>query len=131
MATKKTKLVHKHKSKRLLKKMLSYKKTKKTQKNNNNKKNKNMKSYKKSMSKVRSKSKNLKVSKNIKHIKHIKHINHINHKGGFANCNLATIKEPGFSVDALGSIAGINIPDSRAAIFRPNCNTSTPQAMAP
>ena len=125
MPIKKTKLVHKHKSKRLLKKMLSYKKTKKTQKNNNNKKNKNMKSYKKSMSKVRSKSKNLKKSKNIKHI------NHINHKGGFANCNLATIKEPGFSVGALGSIAGINIPDSRAAIFRPNCNTSTPQAMAP
>ena len=88
-----------------------------------------MKSYKKLLSKMHFKSKSLKVRKNIRHIKHIKHIKH---NGGFAsNCNLATIKESGFSVDALGSIAGINIPSSRAAIFRPNCNTSTPQAMTP
>ena len=58
--------------------------------------------------------------------------NHKNHKGGFSsNCNLATIKEPGFSVDALGSIAGLSIPESRAAIYRPNCKTNSYQAMTP
>ena len=55
-----------------------------------------------------------------------------NHKGGFSSsCNLATIKEPGFSVDALGSIAGLSIPESRAAIYRPNCKTNSYQAMTP
>ena len=58
--------------------------------------------------------------------------NHKNYKGGFSsNCNLATIKEPGFSVDALGSIAGLSIPESRAAIYRPNCKTNSYQAMTP
>ena len=58
--------------------------------------------------------------------------NRKNHKGGFSSsCNLATIKEPGFSVDALGSIAGLSIPESRAAIYRPNCKTNSYQAMTP
>jgi hypothetical protein len=38
---------------------------------------------------------------------------------------MATVKEPGFSINAIGSIAGINIPGSRAAIYRPNCKTSS------
>jgi hypothetical protein len=53
-------------------------------------------------------------------------------RGGFSsNCNLATVKESGFSLDALGSIAGLSIPSSRGAIYRPNCKTDTYQAMTP
>ena len=54
-------------------------------------------------------------------------INH--HKGGFASCNLATIKEPAFNIPAMGGIDGLSIPESRGAIFRPNCKTDTYQAM--
>lgn len=54
------------------------------------------------------------------------------HRGGFSsNCNLATVKESGFKLDALGSIAGLSIPEARGAIYRPNCKTDTYQAMAP
>jgi hypothetical protein len=109
MPIKKTKLTHKHKSKKFMKKMLSHKKTKKHMKSH-------MKSHSKSHSKRHSKSK----SKNIK-----------KHRGGFSSCNLATVKESGFSVDALGSIAGINIPSSRGAIYRPNCKSDSSQAMTP
>jgi hypothetical protein len=53
-------------------------------------------------------------------------------RGGFAgDCNLASIKEPGFNLSALGDIAGISIPESRAAIFHPNCKADTYQAMTP
>jgi len=53
-------------------------------------------------------------------------------RGGFSSsCNLATVKESGFKLDALGSIAGLSIPESRGAIYRPNCKTDTYQAMTP
>jgi hypothetical protein len=52
--------------------------------------------------------------------------------GGFSgdpSCNIATVKEPGFSVAGLGSgtngIAGLSIPESRAMIYNPNCSNST------
>ena len=114
MPIKKTKLTHKHKSKKFMKKMLSHKKTKKS---------KNM----------RSKSKPIKSRSNSKlHSKrHSKSKNIKKHRGGFSSCNLATVKESGFSVDALGSIEGINIPSSRGAIYRPNCKSDSSQAMTP
>ena len=69
---------------------------------------------------------------NKNHKKHKNHKNHKNHHGGFSSsCNLATVNEPGFSVDALGSIAGFSIPESRGAIYRPNCKTDSSQAMTP
>ena len=85
----------------------------------------------------------IKKSNNIKSINEIKrkqrksksksksnsNINH--HKGGFASCNLATIKEPSFNIPAMGGIDGLSIPESRGAIFRPNCKTDTYQAMTP
>jgi hypothetical protein len=54
-------------------------------------------------------------------------------KGGFSGCNsgIATVNEPGISIPALGSIAGMSYPDTRAAVYRPNCKTDTNQAMAP
>ena len=52
-------------------------------------------------------------------------------KGGFSGCGIATVNEPGFSIPALGSIAGMSYPETRAAIYRPNCKTDTNQAMTP
>ena len=96
MPIKKSKLSHKSKIKRFLKKIRSSKKTQKHKKMRLNSKTKSSK-YK-----------------------------HYKHHGGFtSNCNMATVKEPGFSIDAIGSIAGINIPSSRAAIYRPNCKTGS------
>ena len=116
MPIKKTRLSRK--SKRFMKKMLSRKKTKKNKKNNlKSRTSRSKTSYKKSNSlKIRNK-RNMKL-----------------HNGGFfssSSCNIATIKEPGFSIDALGTISGINIPSSKAAIYRPNCGTGSQQAMAP
>ena len=52
-------------------------------------------------------------------------------KGG-TSCNLATVQEPAFNVDALGSIAGLSLAGSTAAIYRPNCTQSaSSQAMVP
>ena len=62
------------------------------------------------------------------------HYNKKTHKqrGGFASdCNIASVKEPGFNVSALGDIPGLSIPESRGAIFRPNCQPDTYQAMTP
>jgi hypothetical protein len=63
---------------------------------------------------------------------HKKSHNKHHQKGGFAgDCNLASIKEPGFNVPTLGDITGLSIPESRAAIFRPDCKVDTYQAMTP
>ena len=53
-----------------------------------------------------------------------------NQKGG-SDCSLATVKEPAFSVASLGNIKGLDIPESRAAIYHPNCQTDSYQAMIP
>lgn len=53
-----------------------------------------------------------------------------NQKGG-SDCSLATIKEPAFSVASLGNITGLDIPESRGVIYRPNCQQDTYQAMIP
>ena len=52
-------------------------------------------------------------------------------QGGSTNCNLASVKEPGFNIAGLGDIPGLSIPDSRGAIYRPNCKPDTYQAMTP
>ena len=56
-------------------------------------------------------------------------INSILHKGGFNNCNIATVKEPGFNIPSFGGINGLSIPESQSAIYRPNCTPDTYQAM--
>lgn len=52
-------------------------------------------------------------------------------KGGSTNCSLASVKEPGFNITGLDDIPGLSIPDSRGAIYRPNCKPDTYQAMIP
>lgn len=114
MSIKKTKLSrkNKNKSKRLLQKLMNKKRTKTNHnKHNSHKSN----SHKSNISKRKI---NLKQKYN-------------NHRGGYSSCDLASVKEPSFNVDALGSIAGINIPSSRGVIYRPNCKTDSYQAMKP
>lgn len=54
----------------------------------------------------------------------------MNHRGG--NCNTASVREPGFNIAGTGDISGFSIPDSRGAIYRPNCaNPLTNQAATP
>ena len=81
-----------------------------------------------------SKSKNLltksKLHKNVKKNKHYRYRGHRGHRGGFGgDCNLATVKESGFSLDSLGSISGLSIPETRAAVYRPNCKSNSYHAM--
>ena len=96
------------------------------------------KKHKKSHHKKHMSKSNKHISKSNKHIsksnKHIskKYKKNNNHRGGFnASCNLATVKEPAFSLSGMGDIPGLNIPESRGVIYRPNCQTDTNQAMIP
>ena len=91
--------------------------SKKTKKQHHSKKQ--HKSRSKSRSKTRSKN-------NVRHNNKRKM-----QRGGFADCNLASVKEPGFNLPSLGNIAGLSIPESRGAIYRPNCKQDTYQAMTP
>ena len=50
---------------------------------------------------------------------------------GGSSCSLATVQEPGFTIPALGDIPGINIPQAKGVIYRPNCKTDSNQAMIP
>lgn len=50
-------------------------------------------------------------------------------KGGASDCNLATVREPGFNVSGLGDIAGLSIPEGRGVIYRSNCTPDNYQAM--
>ena len=102
------------------------------------KKNKNLKKSK--YSKKSRKYINYKISRKISKSKKSRKSNNSMQKyrkhqrGGFApSCNLATVKEPGFNLDALNAIAGLSIPSSSAVIYRPNCRSkgSSSQAMAP
>jgi len=101
------------------------------------KKNKNLKKSK--YSKKSRKYINYKISRKISKSKKSRKSNNSmqkyrkHHRGGFASCNLATVKEPGFNLDALNAIAGLSIPSSSAVIYRPNCRSkgSSSQAMAP
>ena len=52
-------------------------------------------------------------------------------KGG-TSCSLASVQEPAFNVNELGSMPGLSISGSTAAIYRPNCTlNSSSQAMVP
>ena len=70
----------------------------------------------------KTKSRHSKSHKNKKHM-----------KGGFSGCSsgIATVNEPGINIPALGSIAGMSFPDTRAAVYRPSCTANSSQAMAP
>ncbi len=125
--------------------------TKNNAKNNNSKYlRKTYKKYinnktKSHSSKVLNKNKNknnkTNYTKQNKHNKHNKHNNRSLrslrsnsslrslHKGGFNNCNIATVKEPGFNIPSFGGINGLSIPESQSAIYRPNCTPDTYQAM--
>ena len=116
MSIKKNKL-SKLSKKNINKKKYKFSKKSKLSKNSRNKKNSKLK-----------KSRILKNSK-ISRQKFRKY-----QRGGFgSSCNLATVKEPGFKLDALNGIAGLSLPESSAVIFRPNCRSksSSSQAMAP
>lgn len=78
----------------------------------------------------RSTKKHRKSSKHKKNHKKSRSNNH-RQRGGAADCNLATVREPGFNVPALGDITGLSIPESRGVIYRPNCQPDTYQAMTP
>jgi len=123
MPVKRTKL-----SKRLSKRLSKSKQYRKT---------KNMKGGKQRFSlKIKKVLKSKKNSKNRKHYKSNskKNIKKNKQKGGFfsdSECNLATIKEPGFNLEGSGDIEGIKIPDSRAVIYNPDCKVDDYQAMTP
>jgi hypothetical protein len=84
------------------------------------------KSHKK-LSKNHKSKKSKKSKKNNRRRKH-----HRRHQtGGSAGCDLASIREQGLTIPAMGSVAGLTIADSRAAIFRPDCKVDNNQAMIP
>ena len=94
---------------------------------------KSRKLKKNSKSSKSSKSKKNRSSRKFKTM--IRHKNRSNsrkmQKGG-TSCSLATIQEPGFNVNELGSMPGLSIDGSTAAIYRPNCvNKLASQAMVP
>ena len=97
---------------------------KRNNKKNNKRTNKATKRFLKYSKKMRNhrktKSHNSKSHNNKKHM-----------KGGFSGCGLATVTERGFNIPDLGSIKGMSIPETRAAIYRPNCKTDINQAMLP
>jgi hypothetical protein len=55
----------------------------------------------------------------------------VNQSGGFDNCSLATVQEPGFNIPAIGSVPGFSLLQSKGAIYRPNCKPDVYQAMTP
>ena len=123
MAIKRSKL-----SKRLSKRLSKHKQHRKTKSMKGEKKRLSLKSKKVFKSKKYSKHRQTYKSNSKKNLKRYKQ------KGGFnsnTDCNLATIKEPGFNLAGSGDIAGISIPESRALIFNPNCQVDTYQAMTP
>ena len=127
MSIKKTKIAGNSKSKRLFKKRMNRSKTKKSNSKSKSKSNSNKK-----MNSKKFHSKNNSSLKKRKHkSNHSGKSNNNNHIGGFSSSNLVTVKEPGFNLDALGTAIGINIPSSRAAIYRSNSKTDTYQAMTP
>lgn len=90
--------------------------------------------------KTRNHKKNNKSTKNSKKRKHIlkykKHNSHTRKKtnkqsGGFNNCALATVQEPGFTIPRIGDVPGFSLSESKGAIHRPNCKTDKYQAMIP
>jgi hypothetical protein len=95
----------------------------------------------KSGSKSHKKSNKKNYNKNYKSKKTYKNHAHKNKKktktilqrqrGGFNSCSLATVQEPGISIPAIDDIPGINIPQSKGVIYRPNCKSDTYQAMIP
>lgn len=52
-------------------------------------------------------------------------------RGGAGCGSIASVKEPGFEIAGIGSISGLSIPESRATIYKPNCQKDTYQAMVP
>ena len=74
--------------------------------------------------------KSLKTSKRSK--QHSRHSSRRSktQRGG-SNCLLATVNEPAFSLPDIGGVKGLNIAESRALLYRPNCKTDTYQAMLP
>ncbi len=122
------------KSKRLSKKLFKRQTNRKTKTIKHNKNSQHKTSHNGGYSNSNSK-------KQLKHLKKNKKSNsktstHL--KGGFmgnSSCNLATVKEAGFNLPNLAygtsSIGGLNISDSRAVIYNPNCKTDKYQAMIP
>lgn len=62
--------------------------------------------------------------KNNSHIKRVR-----TQRGGFKNCALATVQEPGFIIPAIGNVPGFNLTDSKGVINRSNCKNDNYHAM--
>jgi len=127
MGIKKTKL-----SKRLSKRLSKSKQYRKTKHMKTSKQRLSLKSKKVFKSKKNSNSKNRRHYKSNSK----QNLNKYKHTGGFNfnsgdDCNLATIKEPGFNLEGSGDIKGISIPEARAVIYNPDCKVDTYQAMIP
>jgi hypothetical protein len=105
---------------------------KSSKRSRSNHKKHNNKKYKKHATRKahKSKSRNNKLRKSRMH-KNRSHKHSKHQRGGFTNCSLATVQEPGFNITAIGEIPGFSIPDSKGVIYRPNCKTDTYQAMIP
>jgi len=83
------------------------------------------KTHRKQHNKHRTKSQN-----NKKRLSTRKHTRR-NQRGGFNDCSLATVQEPGFTIPAIGDVPGFSLSQSKGAIYRPNCKTDSYQAMTP
>jgi hypothetical protein len=100
-------------------------KLKKSSKSSKSKKTKNFRSSRKLKKMFKKKNSSSSSSKNRSNLKYRKY-----QKG--AGCNVATVKEPGFNVDTLGSMPSLSIDASTAVIYRPRCTqNSSSQAMIP
>lgn len=127
MAIKKTKL-----SKKVSKRVSKSKQYRKTKHTKGIKQRFSLKSKKVFKSKKNSKNRNYYKSYSKKNLKKYKQQGGFNLNNGLGDdCNLATIKEPGFNLEGSGNIEGISIPESRAVIYNPACKVDTYQAMTP
>jgi hypothetical protein len=91
----------------------------------------NIKSHKKHKSSSRKHSKKTHYKKKHTNRKYKKHSKSRYQKQKGGNCQIASVREPSINIPATGSISGLSIADSRAAIYRPDCNIDTNQAMVP
>lgn len=91
-----------------------------SKKNNSKHRSKHTKTHKKNKKNNKSNKKQYKSIRNKPH----------SQRGG-SSCSLATVQEPGFTIPALGDVPGLNIPQAKGVIYRPNCKTDSYQAMIP
>ncbi len=88
-------------------------------KQNKSKQNRNRKRYNRKSKHTKNNPKHLTKKQNTRRN------NNRRQQAGGADCNIATIKEPAFNIPSLGDIPGLNIGESKAVIYNPNCKTDS------